>query len=148
MPITLTRLDARLEAALGESVSALYAAEARADAATARLLQAHRSLVAAETTTAFQRVRLINALDRKRRVDDALLDEADAQMERLEEAAEQRDVLEADLAELIEARERDADRAGRRNAAAQLATSADRYRVGLVVSALPAQVPAVSGRRR
>ncbi|MET8623737.1 hypothetical protein ABZW30_08270 [Kitasatospora sp. NPDC004669] len=148
MSIALTRLDSRLEAALGDSISGLYASEARADAATARLIRAHRDLVAAETTVAFQRVRLINAADRKRRVDDAVLDELDAQLERLEEAAEQRDELEAELTKLIKAREDAAARAAVRSAVARSVADAERYRVGLVVSALPAQSPALSGRRR
>ncbi|MFB7474239.1 hypothetical protein [Kitasatospora sp. NPDC056184] len=108
--MTLTRQDARLEAALGQSITALIANEARADAQTARVLATHRALVAAETAVSFQRVRLINVAAAHRRVDDAVLDELDAQLETLEEAAEERDVLEADLVRLLQAREDEAKR--------------------------------------
>ncbi|MFE6053093.1 hypothetical protein ACFQ6N_20225 [Kitasatospora sp. NPDC056446] len=107
---TLTRQDARLEAALGQSITALTAAQARVDAETARVLDTHRALVAAETAVSFQRVRLVNVATAQRRVDDAVLDELDAQLERLEEVAEERDVLEADLVRLLQAREEAAKR--------------------------------------
>ncbi|MGV9266642.1 hypothetical protein ACWDRR_18520 [Kitasatospora sp. NPDC003701] len=103
--MTLTRQDARLEAALGQSLTALTATQARVDAETARVLDTHRALVAAETAVSFQRVRLINVAAAQRRVDDAVLDELDAQLEKLEETAEERDVLEADLVRLLQARE-------------------------------------------
>ncbi|MEU3568768.1 hypothetical protein AB0E96_10145 [Kitasatospora sp. NPDC036755] len=108
--MTLTRQDARLEAALGQSITALTAAQARVDAETTRVLDTHRALVAAETAVSFQRVRLINVAAAQRRVDDTVLDELDAQLEKLEEAAEERDVLEADLVRLLQAREEAAKR--------------------------------------
>ncbi|MGW2397078.1 hypothetical protein ACWCYY_11040 [Kitasatospora sp. NPDC001664] len=108
--MTLTRQDARLEAALGQSITALTAAQARVDAETTRVLDTHRALVAAETAVSFHRVRLVNVATARRRVDDAVLDELDAQLEKLEEAAEERDVLEADLVRLLQAREEAAKR--------------------------------------
>ncbi|MFB7906908.1 hypothetical protein ACFVZ3_11650 [Kitasatospora purpeofusca] len=108
--MTLTRQDARLEAALGQSITALIANQARADAKTARVLDTHRALVAAETAVSFQRVRLVNVATAQRRVDDAVLDELDAQFEKLEEAAEERDALEADLVQLLQAREEEVKR--------------------------------------
>ncbi|GGR06005.1 hypothetical protein GCM10010195_71520 [Kitasatospora griseola] len=134
--MTLTRQDARLEAALGQSITALIATEARADAQTARVLATHRALVAAETTVSFQRVRLINVAAAHRRVDDAVLDELDAQLETLEEAAEERDVVEADLVRLLQARE---DEAKRKVAEAASATGP----ALLLVTTVPA-----SARRR
>ncbi|GAA2972742.1 hypothetical protein GCM10010519_04780 [Streptomyces lactacystinicus] len=108
--MTLTRQDARLEAAFGQSITALITNQARADAKTARVLDTHRALVAAETAVSFQRVRLVNVATAQRRVDDAVLDELDAQFEKLEEAAEERDVLEADLVRLLQAREEEVKR--------------------------------------
>jgi len=108
--MTLTRQDARLEAALGQSITALTAAQARVDAETTRVLDTHRALVAAETAVSFHRVRLVNVATARRRVDDAVLDELDAQLEKLEEAAEERDVLEADLVRLLQAREEETKR--------------------------------------
>ncbi|MEV4559449.1 hypothetical protein AB0K51_21000 [Kitasatospora sp. NPDC049285] len=118
MPNTLTRLDERLEAAAGDSLSSLAANEARADAATARLVEAHRALVAAETRVSFLRVKLINVAAARRRVDDAVLDQLDAQLEALETAADQRDQLEAELLLLIQAREAEAEQAAEREKAA------------------------------
>ncbi|MEU8924212.1 hypothetical protein AB0D10_25260 [Kitasatospora sp. NPDC048545] len=123
MPHSLTRQDARLEAALGRSVTSLIATEARADAATARLLDAHRVLTEAETAVAFQRVRLVNVATAKRRVDDAVLDQLDAHLEELEVAAERRDQLEADLVRLIEEHEHEAAREAEREQAAAASTS-------------------------
>ncbi|MGK4581652.1 hypothetical protein [Kitasatospora sp. HPMI-4] len=108
--MTLTRQDARLEAALGQSLTSLVATEARADAATSRVIETHRALVAAETAVSFQRVRLINIAAAKRRVDDGVLDELDAQLEKLEVAAEERDALEADLVRLLQEREEETKR--------------------------------------
>ncbi|MFE2108010.1 hypothetical protein ACFXAF_19400 [Kitasatospora sp. NPDC059463] len=119
--MTLTRQDARLEAALGQSLTSLVANEARADAATCRAIEAHRALVAAETALSFQRVRLINIAAAKRRVDDNVLDELDAQLERLEVAAEERDALEADLVQLLQEREEEAKRQAGQGAAAPAA---------------------------
>jgi hypothetical protein len=110
MPNTLTRLDERLEAA-GQSLSSLAAHEARADAVTARMIDAHRALVAAETRVSFLRVKLINIAAGRRRVDDAVLDQLDAQLEALEVAADRRDDLEAELLGLIQAREEEAEQA-------------------------------------
>ncbi|MFD9592543.1 hypothetical protein ACWDRR_27410 [Kitasatospora sp. NPDC003701] len=118
MPNTLTRLDERLEAATGDSLSSLAANEARADAATARLVQAHRTLVAAETRVSFLRVKLINIAAARRRVDDTVLDQLDAQLEALETAADQRDQLETELLLLIQAREEEAEQAAERERAA------------------------------
>lgn len=120
MPHTLTRQDARLEAALGQSVTSLIATGARTDAAAARILDAHRALAEAETRVSFLRVRLINVAAAKRRVDDAVLDQLDAQLEALEVAAEQRDELETALLHLIEVHEKEAARQ-----AQQEATGAD-----------------------
>ncbi|MEU9041434.1 MULTISPECIES: hypothetical protein [unclassified Kitasatospora] len=108
--MTLTRQDARLEAALGQSITSLVANEARADTSTCRVIETHRALVAAETAVSFQRVRLINIAAAKRVVDDGVLDALDAQLERLEVAAEERDVLEADLVRLLQEREEEAKR--------------------------------------
>ncbi|MEY9961782.1 hypothetical protein [Streptacidiphilus sp. MAP5-52] len=105
MATALTRLDSRLEAAFGDTIPALYAAEARADAATARTLKAHRDLVKAESDVAFQRVRLLIVADRQQRVDDAHLDAIDEQLERLEDAADLRDEREGELAQLLQVRE-------------------------------------------
>ncbi|MGA5704514.1 hypothetical protein [Peterkaempfera bronchialis] len=118
MPNILTRLDERLEAAAGDSLSSLSANEARADAATARLIDAHRALVAAETRVSFLRVKLINIAAARRRVDDTVLDQLDAQLEALENAADQRDQLEHELLLLIQAREEEAERAAERERAA------------------------------
>ncbi|MFI9787309.1 hypothetical protein ACIHEI_27960 [Kitasatospora sp. NPDC051984] len=111
MPNTLTRLDERLSATTGDSLSALSANEARADAATARLIDAHRALVAAESRVSFLRVKLINIAAARRRVNDAVLDQLDAQLEALETAADQRDRLEEELLLLIQAREEEAEQA-------------------------------------
>jgi len=118
MPNTLTRLDERLEAAAGNSLSSLAANEVRTNAATARLVEAHRALVAAETRVSFLRVKLINIAAARRRVDDAVLDQLDAQLEALETAAEQRDQLEMELLLLIQAREEEAEQAAEREKAA------------------------------
>ena len=120
MPHTLTRLDERLEAAAGDSLSSLAATEARADAATARMIAAHRALVAAETRVSFLRVRLINIAASRRRVDDAVLDQLDVQLEALEVAADRRDELEADLLGLILVREEEAALAAEREQAAHV----------------------------
>jgi hypothetical protein len=120
MPNTLTRLDERLEAAAGHSLIVLAANEARADAATARMIAAHRALVAAETRVSFLRVRLINIAAARRRVDDAVLDQLDAQLEALEVAADRRDELEAELLGLIQVREEEAERAAEREQAAHV----------------------------
>ncbi|MEU4113246.1 hypothetical protein AB0F71_01930 [Kitasatospora sp. NPDC028055] len=134
--MTLTRQDTRLEAALGQSITALTAAQARADAQTARVLDTHRALVAAETAVSFQRVRLVNIATAQRRVDDAVLDELDAQLEKLEEAAEERDVLEADLVRLLQAREEEVKRK-----AAEVASTAS-------PAPVPVTVSPASARRR
>ncbi|WP_030458910.1 hypothetical protein [Kitasatospora sp. NRRL B-11411] len=134
--MTLTRQDARLEAALGQSITALIANQARADAKTARVLDTHRALVAAETAVSFQRVRLVNVATAQRRVDDAVLDELDAQFEKLEEAAEERDALEADLVRLLQAREEEVKR---KAAEATLATGP---------APVPVTVSPASARRR
>ncbi|MFD0259074.1 hypothetical protein ACFVH7_12475 [Kitasatospora indigofera] len=130
MPVTatLTRLDSRVEAAVGTSIAALHAASAGADAATARVLEAHRALAAAETRTAFERIRLLICADRQRRVDDQLLDDISTQLEVLEDAAAARDEAEADLRARIEEYQRPP--------AALAAT-----RPAVVVSASPATGP-------
>ncbi|GJF32652.1 hypothetical protein KNE206_53520 [Kitasatospora sp. NE20-6] len=97
MSALLTRLDSRVEAAVGASIAVLHAQEARLDAASARILEAHRTLVKAETTLAFERVRLLICADRQRRVDDQLLADLSTQLEVLEDAAASRDQAEADL---------------------------------------------------
>lgn len=111
MATAMTRLDGRMEAALGDDVAALYAAEARADTATARTLQAHRALAKAETQLRFQRVRLLLIADRQQRVDDALLDALDAQLELLENLADVRDERESELARKLHLHEIAAERA-------------------------------------
>lgn len=133
MPNTLTRLDERLEAAAGDSLSSLAANEARADAATARLIDAHRALVAAETRVSFLRVKLINIAAARRRVDDTVLDQLDAQLEALENAADQRDQLEDTLLLLIQTHEEEAERAAERE---QAATSAPARSI-LVIQGVP-----------
>ncbi|GAB7185636.1 hypothetical protein [Kitasatospora sp. NPDC001095] len=97
MPACLTRLDDRVEAAVGTSIAALHAEEARLSAGAARVLDAHRVLVKAETRVAFERVRLVICADRQRRVDDQLLADLSDQLEILEDAAATRDQAEADL---------------------------------------------------
>ncbi|MGW2545471.1 hypothetical protein ACWC5I_32495 [Kitasatospora sp. NPDC001574] len=106
MPTSLTRLDSRVEAALGHSIAALHAERARLDAAAARVLDAHRTLTRAETTVAFERVRLLICADRQRRVDDQLLDDLSAQLEVLEDAVNARDEAESDLLARIEEHQR------------------------------------------
>ncbi len=133
MPNTLTRLDERLSAATGDSLSALSANEARADAATARLIDAHRALVAAESRVSFLRVKLINIAAARRRVDDVVLDQLDAQLEALETAADQRDRLEEELLLLIQAREEEAEQAAVHERAAVSAP----VRSALVVQGAP-----------
>ncbi|MEY9848482.1 hypothetical protein ABH940_005585 [Streptacidiphilus sp. BW17] len=102
MSTSLTRLDSRVEAALGVSVAALHAQEARLTAAAARVLDAHRTLTKAETATAFERVRLLICADRQRRVDADLLADLATQLEVLEDAATARDQAEEDLLARIE----------------------------------------------
>ncbi|MFC9331294.1 hypothetical protein [Kitasatospora sp. NPDC057015] len=102
MSTSLTRLDSRVEAALGHSIAALHAEQARLDAAASRVLDAHRTLTKAETTVAFERVRLLICADRQRRVDDQLLDDISAQLEVLEDAVNARDEAESDLLARIE----------------------------------------------
>ncbi|MEU9074575.1 hypothetical protein AB0D22_07815 [Kitasatospora sp. NPDC048538] len=97
MPASLTRLDSRVEAALGTSIAAFYAEEARLTAQAARVLDAHRTLTKAETAVAFERVRLLICADRQRRVDAQLLADLSDQLEILEDAAAARDQAEADL---------------------------------------------------
>ncbi|MBV6695542.1 hypothetical protein KV557_00175 [Kitasatospora aureofaciens] len=97
MPASLTRLDSRVEAALGTSIAALHAEEARLSAQAARVLDAHRTLSKAEATVAFERIRLLICADRQRRVDDQLLADLSDQLEVLEDAATERDQAEADL---------------------------------------------------
>ncbi|WP_395297311.1 hypothetical protein ACF9IK_30660 [Kitasatospora hibisci] len=97
MPASLTRLDSRVEAALGTSIAALNAEDARLTAQAARVLDAHRALTKAETAVAFERVRLLICADRQRRVDAQLLADLSDQLEILEDAAAARDQAEADL---------------------------------------------------
>ncbi|MFF2746446.1 hypothetical protein ACFVVA_12970 [Kitasatospora sp. NPDC058048] len=97
MPACLTRLDDRVEAAVGTSIAALHAEEVRLEAGVARVLDAHRALVRAETRVAFERVRLVICGDRQRRVDDRLLADLSDQLEILEDAATTRDQAESDL---------------------------------------------------
>ncbi|MFJ9446761.1 hypothetical protein ACIRRH_33615 [Kitasatospora sp. NPDC101235] len=97
MPACLTRLDDRVEAAVGISIAALHAEEARLEANVARVLDAHRALVKAETHVAFERMRLMICADRQRRVDDHLLADLSDQVEILEDAAATRDQAESDL---------------------------------------------------
>ncbi|MEV0188462.1 hypothetical protein AB0I39_08010 [Kitasatospora purpeofusca] len=111
VPPSLTRLDSRVEAALGAGIAVLHAAPARPDAAEARVLDAHRALTKAETAVAFERVRLLICADRQRRVDDRLLADLGVQLEVLEDAAAARDQAEADLLEHLQAlQSRDAPR--------------------------------------
>lgn len=91
-----------MEAALGTSIAALHAEEARLEAGVARVLDAHRVLVKAETRVAFERVRLVICADRQRRVDDRLLADLSDQLEILEDAATARDQAESDLLARIE----------------------------------------------
>ncbi|MEY9961006.1 hypothetical protein [Streptacidiphilus sp. MAP5-52] len=102
MSASLTRLDSRVEAALGVSIAALHAQEARLTAVAARVLDAHRALTKAETAVAFERVRLLICADRQRRVDADLLADLTTQLEVLEDAATARDQAEADLLARIE----------------------------------------------
>ncbi|MFF2955686.1 hypothetical protein ACFVVU_30610 [Kitasatospora sp. NPDC057965] len=108
MPSSLTRLDAQVEAVLGASIATLHAQDDLAPDA-ARIVDAHRALTRAETTVAFERVRLLICADRQRRVDDGLLTDLDTQLETLEDAAAARDQAETDLlARLREMRHRPA----------------------------------------
>ncbi|MGW2540717.1 hypothetical protein ACWC5I_07555 [Kitasatospora sp. NPDC001574] len=105
MPVLppLTRLDSRVEAALGASIAVLRTEPARLDAASARVLDAHHVLTRAEITAAFERVRLTICADRQRRVDGPLLADLSTQLEALENAAAARDRAEADLLERLQA---------------------------------------------
>ncbi|MFJ7278307.1 hypothetical protein [Kitasatospora sp. NPDC098663] len=87
-----------MEAAVGTSIAALNADEARLNAQSARVLDAHRALVTAETRLSFERVRLMICADRQRQVDEQLLADLSDQLEILEDAAAARDQAEADLA--------------------------------------------------
>ncbi|KQV20948.1 MULTISPECIES: hypothetical protein [unclassified Kitasatospora] len=102
MPASLTRLDSRVEAAVGTSIASLHAEEARLSAQGARVLDAHRALTKAETAVAFERVRLLICADRQRRVDDQLLADLSDQLEILEDAAAARDQAEMDLLARVE----------------------------------------------
>ncbi|MFF2041835.1 hypothetical protein ACFVVX_15510 [Kitasatospora sp. NPDC058170] len=106
VPPSLTRLDSRVEAALGASIAELHADPAHPGAAEARVLDAHRTLTKAETTVAFERMRLLICADRQRRVDDRLLADLGVQLEVLEDAAAARDQAEADLLEHLQTLQR------------------------------------------
>lgn len=82
----------------------LHAEQARTDAA-ARVLNAHRTLTRAETTVAFERMRLTICADRQRRVDAQLLADLSTQLEVLKNATAARDRAEADLLEHLQHRD-------------------------------------------
>ncbi|MFJ9033647.1 hypothetical protein ACIRQP_35115 [Streptomyces sp. NPDC102274] len=93
----LTSLDHRIEAAVGHSIDTLWKQRDREilDEPRARLVDAHRDLVQAETSVTFYRTLLHRLASGEYPVDAALFTRIDRTVGQLEEAAATRDEREA-----------------------------------------------------
>ncbi|MFD9715819.1 hypothetical protein [Streptomyces sp. NPDC059076] len=93
MPKALTSLDHRIEAAVGNSIDTLWdQRDSRLlDEPHARLVDAHRTLTAAEFKVTFYRLLLHRLSSGEYPVDDALLKRIDRTVDQLEEAVDIRD---------------------------------------------------------
>ncbi|MEU4347064.1 hypothetical protein [Streptomyces sp. NPDC023838] len=89
----LTRLDRRIEAAVGHSVDRLWQHRDRGllDESHTHLVDAHRALVQAETTVAFYRSQLNSLSSGQYPVDGALFDRIERTVGLLQDAARNRD---------------------------------------------------------
>lgn len=92
-PKALTGLDHRVEAAVGHSIDTLWDQRDAGllDEPRARLVDAHRALVSAETSVTFYRVLLHRLASGEFPVDEALVDRIGRTVDQLQEAAAARD---------------------------------------------------------
>ncbi|AJT62500.1 hypothetical protein T261_0811 [Streptomyces lydicus] len=101
---TLTALDHRIEAAVGRSIDLLRQHRDRGllDEPHARLVDAHRDLVKAETSVTFYRVLLARLASGEFPVDVVLFARIDRTVDQLEEAAGERDAQQAKVQAALE----------------------------------------------
>lgn len=98
----LTSVDERVENATGRSINELWGEEEAVDAATARVIAAHRELTAATRIVEFNRTLLHRLTSGEATVDDLLLKRIDRAFDQLEQAVERRDLLTADLLHVLQ----------------------------------------------
>ncbi|MFF9785073.1 hypothetical protein [Streptomyces nigrescens] len=97
----LTSLDERVENATGRSVDELWSEAGLLDAATVRVVTAHRELSEATRTVTFNRTLLHRLTSGETAVDALLLKRIDHACDQLEQAVGRRDLLTADLLHVL-----------------------------------------------
>ncbi|MFF4285648.1 hypothetical protein ACFY0R_10010 [Streptomyces sp. NPDC001633] len=108
-----------MENATGRSIDELWGEEEAVDAATARVIAAHRELSAATRIVEFNRTLLHRLTSGEATVDDLLLKRIDRACDQLEQAVERRDLLTADLLHVLQPME-EAAQARTRNSGVDL----------------------------